>query len=109
MKHSLMAYSRIARIMDTTSTRNHNLLNCWQNRILLEFCCGEHSRIGQRRNIKPGCKVVRLTVKDDLRTSKGKEAALTAVKSNPNVLLWVAIPCAGGCPWQWISSVWFPT
>ena len=74
------------------------------DRTIVEFCCGHNSRIGQPRNKKPGCRVVRLTVDDDLRKRSGMETALKAVREHHNVLLWVAIPCTGGCPWQRINS-----
>ena len=69
-------------------------------RTIVEFCCGENSRMGRTALKKPDCKVVRLTMKDDLRTPSGRETAIKAVTENPQVLLWVAIPCTGGCPWQ---------
>ena len=73
-------------------------------RTIVEFCCGENSRLGQPRLGLPGCKVIRLTAKDDLRTAAGREAAIRAVSDNPDVLLWVSIPCTGGCPWQKVNA-----
>ena len=50
-----------------------------------------------------GCETIRLTIEDDLRTQEGLETALRAVDA-PNVLLWAAIPCTGGCAWNALNA-----
>ena len=50
-----------------------------------------------------GCETIRLTIEDDLRTQEGLETALRAINA-PNVLLWAAIPCTGGCAWNALSA-----
>ena len=68
-------------------------------RRIVEFCCGPNSRIGK---LAPAdCEVIRLTAEDDLTTQAGLHKALTAV-SNLGVptLLFGALPCTGGSPFQ---------
>ena len=71
---------------------------CYPRRIV-EFCCGPNSRIGNRA--PPGCEVIRLPAEDDLTTQAGLDKALAAV-SVPGLpcLLFGALPCTGGSPWQ---------
>ena len=52
--------------------------------------------------------MIRLTEKEDLRTRRGRYIVLNAVRSNPDVLLWVSIPCAGGCAWQRVNVLTGP-
>ena len=78
-------------------------------RTIVEYCTGKDSRIGRPGLKDPECKVVRLTIEDDLRTPRGRAIALSAVRTNPNVLLWVAIPCTGGCQLQNINMTKGPT
>ena len=68
----------------------------------MEFCCGEESLIGQMA--PDDCEVVRLTIKDDLTTQSGLAKALRAVTDTDlPVLLWVALPCTGGSPYQHLN------
>ena len=81
-------------------------LNDISNRKLLEFCCSEDSRLGNRRYVELGCQVVRLTVKHDLTTKEGVDVALKAVHDTPEgkyLHLWGSLPCTGGSPWQRIN------
>jgi hypothetical protein len=61
--------------------------------------------LGQPSKYSSGCKVVRLTIDDDLRTIEGLEKALEIVKRCPRgrTLLWSSMPCAGGSPLQHIN------
>jgi hypothetical protein len=78
------------------------------NRAIIEFCCGEDSKMGQMTRHSKGCEVVRLTKRHDLTTESGVEFALTEIKrlekslgtDKCNILLWVSIPCTGGSSWQ---------
>jgi len=45
-------------------------------RRIVEFCCGEDSRIGKRNESSHGCEVIGLTIVDDVTTSKGLAKAL---------------------------------
>ena len=47
------------------------------------------------------CDVVRLTLQDNLTTDSGLAKAIEAVSApDYNVLLFAALPCTGGSPWQ---------
>ena len=35
------------------------------NRVIVEFCCGEESKLGEKRNASTGCYTIRVTEKDD--------------------------------------------
>jgi hypothetical protein len=69
---------------------------------IIEYCCGDESKIG--KGVKPGCGNFRLTIKHDLTTEAGYKHAQNcfriAMKLGGSILLWVAIPCTGGSPWQ---------
>ena len=63
-------------------------------RRIVEFACGTNSLIGKHATSE--CEVVRLTADLDLTTREGLRTAIKAV-SVPNTLLWISIPCTGGC------------
>ena len=86
-------YTKSAEVVDQPYARR---------RRIVEFCTNSDSRLG--RVAPPNCDVVRLTIDDDLTTSKGLNKALAAV-SDPNaqVLLFAAIPCTGGSQWQHLN------
>ena len=72
-------------------------------RAIIEFCCGNDSRIGKLAD--DNCIVVRLTEEHDLTTESGlnhaKQAATDLVEGGiTDILLWVSIPCTGGSRWQ---------
>jgi hypothetical protein len=75
------------------------------DRVLIEWCCGPHSLLGQPSAYSNGCKVVRLTIDDDFRTTQGLASALRMIRKRPKgrTLLWSAMPCAGGSPWQTLN------
>ena len=64
--------------------------------------------LGDRYQLLPntaGCASIRLTIKDDLTTKGGLGRAMHEIDkaqriSPGRLLLWVAIPSIGGCPWQ---------
>ena len=71
------------------------------NRTIIEYCCGSESKLGQLTRFSKECKRVRLTIENDLRTEKGRRQALDEVRqADGSILLWCAIPCTGGSPWQ---------
>ena len=71
-------------------------------RTIVEFCCGENSKMGDPVNCPIDTEVVRLTIKDDVSTEAGLNKARAAV-GEPNCMLWSSIPCTGGSPWQWVN------
>ena len=72
-------------------------------RNIVEFCCGENSKIGQSKYQRDGFSVTRVTLEDDVTTNQGLYKAIEAVRSD-NCLLWASIPCTGGSPWRNINS-----
>ena len=69
-------------------------------RTLVEFCTSDNSKLGQRT--PRGCKVVRLTLSDDLTTEAGMERArkeVQAANDDGEGLLYGSLPCIAGCPW----------
>ena len=68
-------------------------------RNIVEFCCGENSKIGQSKYQPDGCSVTRHTLEDEVTTNQGLYKAIEAATSD-NCLLWASIPCTGGSPWQ---------
>ena len=78
------------------------------NRVVIEFCCGEDSRLGRETEHSRNCIVYRLTEAHDLTTAEGLKFAKQCVDKslafNGKVLLWISIPCTGGSPWQQINK-----
>ena len=77
--------------------------------MIIEFCCGPQSKIGNRA--PKDCKVIRLTAEDDMTSEKGIEKCMRAIEEAPKdeggnskVLLWASMPCTGGSPWQAINA-----
>ena len=74
---------------------------------MIEFCCGEDSLLGQTEKFRSanGCKVVRVTEKLDARSSISMTLMMEVVNSTPGhqLLLFSAMPCAGGSPWQYLN------
>ena len=50
------------------------------DRVIVEFCCGENSRIGQTTKYSKGCKVIRITKEHDLTTKSGLEYTIKSIK-----------------------------
>jgi hypothetical protein len=75
------------------------------DRVIIEWCCGRNSMLGQTSEYSGGCKVIQLAIDDDLRTMAGLHKALRIINQRPKVrtLLWSAMPCAGGSPWQTLN------
>eukprot|EP00972_Heterocapsa_arctica_P051732 7610570-Heterocapsa_arctica.AAC.1 len=61
-------------------------------RLIVEFCCGAESLMGKSNFQKGGCKVIRVTIKDDVTTPQSPKVAMEAVK-HPNCVLWASMPC----------------
>jgi hypothetical protein len=71
-------------------------------RLLIEFCCGNNSRIGQKWKESKGCRVERITEEHDVTTEHGLQHTLDIIANchGPNTVLVAAMPCTGGSPWQ---------
>ena len=76
------------------------------DRVILEVGCGPNSLIGRfPGNNSKGCRVVRITEAEDVCSARGLSLALAAIADSAkhcsgNLLVWVSLPCTGGCPWQ---------
>ena len=72
--------------------------------LVVEFCCGEESKICAACERIENVEILRLTIKEDMSTQEGLNYALLtirrAIKRGLTVLLWGAIPCTGGSAWQ---------
>eukprot|EP00972_Heterocapsa_arctica_P011207 1641831-Heterocapsa_arctica.AAC.1 len=60
--------------------------------------------MGEKSRQRDGCEVIRIAKENDVTTAKGLKMAMEAVK-RPSCMLWVAIPCTGGSPWQHINKM----
>ena len=82
------------------------------DRILVEWCCSEDSKLCQKRKQTKGCHMIRVTESesDDATT----DACVTSIakqvqqlcSANPlaKVLAHASLPCTGGCPWNNINK-----
>ena len=70
------------------------------NRVIIELCCADDSRLGQLSRSSEGCLIVRVTESDDLTREDTVKKILWFVKNvqchKIPVLIWVSIPCTGG-------------
>jgi hypothetical protein len=57
------------------------------DRVLIEWCCGPRNLLGEPSACSNGCKVIRLTVDDDLRTATGLNRALRIIGKWPKGVL----------------------
>jgi hypothetical protein len=75
------------------------------DRVIIEWCCGHDSMLGESSKRSSGCEVVRLTIDDDLRASEALQKAIQIFQDCPRgqTLLWSSMPCAGGSPWQTLN------
>ena len=95
VRHKVKAAGRTIGIIIKPTTKKTGYVK----RNIVEFCCGQDSKISQSRYQRDGCTVTRLTLEDDVSTSQGLYRAIEAVRSE-NCLLWTSVPCTGGSPWQ---------
>jgi hypothetical protein len=76
----------------------------WCDMLVIEFCCGDDSKIGNECVKRGNCECQKLTINEDMSCKEGLEYALdvvrTAVVKGQFMLLWAAMPCTGGSPWQ---------
>ena len=74
------------------------------NRVIVEFCCGENSKLGEKRY------TIRVTEKDDAtkqstikRLCKDLRPLLCDEGGCKPLLIWASLPCTCGCSWQHIN------
>ena len=82
------------------------------SRVLVEFCCGPESKLGDRsRKASRNCHVIRCTEDRDVTVRANRmdirNALETAVaccdKSPCPILVWISIPCTGGTTWSYVN------
>ena len=72
------------------------------DRYIVEFCCSEDSALGIPMHESEGCVVLRFPYRLNLL----KDAHIRLVRACLTLtqcLLWVSIPCTGGCPWNSVN------
>jgi hypothetical protein len=76
-----------------------------QGYTMIEYCCFEDSLLGNARFHKQLCRIVKITESIDARSHKAFELMrLVCKQDGKRVVLWSAIPCTGGCPWNFING-----
>jgi len=74
------------------------------NRLLVEVCCHEESKLSEPREVSKGCHILQFTEKNDLLDVKvRKEIARQVNEFDGEVLVWVSIPCTGGTSWSYVN------
>ena len=73
---------------------------------MVEVCCGEDSRISERRNCEDhDCLCIRVTIADDFTKDDTACAVINVMKAyTERVLCWFALPCTGGCPFARMNA-----
>ena len=81
------------------------------NRILVEFCCDEDSKLGQVRHASRGCHVLRVTEQHDATKMSTIRKLVRQIHQlcdegggSKELLIWASLPCTGGCSWQRINE-----
>ena len=80
-------------------------------RMLIEFCCSNDSKLCAPREASKGCRIIRVTEKDDGTTQGCRKWLAQEVQSlresNPygKILLHASLPCVGGSPWGYINGL----
>ena len=80
------------------------------DRVLVEFCCGPESKLGDlSRKPTKGCHIIRCTEDRDVTKPANRQEIrrelLDVISVNPSmkILVWISIPCTGGTPWIYIN------
>ena len=78
---------------------------------IAEICCGANSLLSTRSDAFEGSPdefhSSRITIKEDLASEKGLSIAKQHIKEASKSemgLVWLALPCTGGCPWNNINK-----
>ena len=82
------------------------------SRVLIEFCCGPDSKLGDRsRKHSKDCYVIRCTEERDVTSRSNRmdirNEVIQAIESSTiqpcPVLIWISIPCTGGTTWSYVN------
>ena len=80
-------------------------------RVLIEYCCGENSKLSQSRKVTKGCTRIRVTEANDPRKRKNVcellEKVLESCDEHTTCLVHASLPCTGGSPWQHVNRKLF--
>ena len=79
------------------------------DRLLVEVCCSEDSKLGQNRQASTGCKIIRITEKDDATKESTINELISDIRDFHNqggrkVMIHFSLPCTGGCSWNHINK-----
>ena len=79
------------------------------DRLLVEVCCSENSKLGQNRQTSSGCKIIRITEKDDATKDSTINDLISSIREFHNqggrkVMIHFSLPCTGGCSWNHINK-----
>jgi len=80
-------------------------------RMLIEFCCSDDSKLCTPREASKGCRLIRATENEDGTTQGCRKWLAQEVQSfresNPEgeILLCASLPCVGGSPWGYINGL----
>ena len=79
------------------------------DRMLVEFCCSDDSKLGQKRKASTGCKMRRITIKDDATKESTINELVKEIREFHNqggrkVMCHLSLPCTGGCSWNHINK-----
>jgi len=82
------------------------------SRVLIEFCCGPDSKLGDRsRKYSKDCCVIRCTEERDVTSRSNRmdirNEVIQAIERSTvqpcPVLIWISIPCTGGTTWSYVN------
>jgi hypothetical protein len=74
------------------------------DRNIVEVCCGDDSVLCRATRSSKGCHATRITREIDFLTQAGVDAVFKAT-IGPRTVIWLSMPCIGGCPWQYVNIV----
>ena len=76
------------------------------DRYIFEWCCSLDSLMGKLFSESIGSRLFRFTEREDMTTWSGIDFAKSIVRGAPMnmpIMIWTALPCTGGSPWQNIN------
>ena len=74
--------------------------------LLIEFCASKDSEL--TKNVPYGFAALRIMDKEDFTNQRTLQAVLDIIyiaKNNDvKIIVWLATPCASGCPWKHVNA-----
>ena len=71
---------------------------------MVEICTSDDAVLGQETKQSEGCKKLRITKQIDFTKKSGVEAACNAIYG-PYDVVFMSLPCVGGCPWNYVNAI----